>query len=146
MTVMMLSNILLIGVFPPVEAFTLLLPYPPKAGRAMKHPPMTLAIPKATSSRFALNVMPWRPSPLPPPPRLFAATDDSKKPSKAIKNDVPMASRACFMDDGMRGKRKGNGLPVLEWTFPSMSTPLPAQSNLQAKTADRTTTTNRSGT
>lgn len=95
MTVTRLSMMLLIGVLPPVDLLTLLLPYPPKAGSAMKQPPTMFATPKATSSRLALRDIPQMPSPgLPsPPPRLLAATDDSKKPSKAIRKEVPIASR-----------------------------------------------------
>jgi hypothetical protein len=98
MTVMMLKKILLIGVFPPVDAFTLLRPYPPNPGNAIKHPPTRLATPSATNSLFGLNCMPWIPSvPLSPPPSALAATDDSKNPSSAIKNDVPIASLMCFI-------------------------------------------------
>ena len=139
--------ILLIGVFPPVDAFTLLLPYPPKAGRAMKQPPTIFATPSATSSRFALSDMPWMPSPgLPwPPPRLFAATDDSKKPSRAIRKEVLIASRTWCICDGTKGQRNGKGDPVLDLTFPRISKPLLSQSKRHARTAERTTTKKRSG-
>lgn len=50
-----LRMIELIGVFPPVALLTLLLPYPPKAGKLMKHAPTKFAAPKATSSLFALS-------------------------------------------------------------------------------------------
>ena len=144
---MMLKRMLLIGVFPPVDALTLLLPYPPNAGSAMKHPPTTLATPSATSSRLALRDIPCKPSPcLPsPPPRLFAATEDSKKPRSAIKNEVLIASRTCCMCCGMNGKRKGKGDPVLDLTSPRISRPFSCQPNRQVNTADRTTTMKRSG-
>ena len=95
MTVNMAKKILLIGVLPPVLAFSLLLPYPPNAGTARKHAPTRLAAPNATSSRFALSWTPSIPSFTSPPARLFAATEDSKKPSKAIRKEVPIASRIC---------------------------------------------------
>ncbi len=146
MTVIRLRMILLIGVFPPVDAFTLLLPYPPKAGRAMKQPPTIFATPRATSSRFALNDMPWMASPWPPPPpRLFAATEDSKKPSRAMRKEVLIASRTWCMCDGTNGQRNGKGDPVLDCTLPRISKPLLSQSKRHAKTAERTTTRKRSG-
>lgn len=147
-TVMILRRMLLIGVFPPVDAFTLLLPYPPKAGNAIKQPPITLATPRATSSRLALKDIPCKPSGfLPsPPPRLFAATEDSKKPSSAIKKDVLMASRTCCMCVGMKGKRKGKGEPVLDFTSPRIWSPLSSQPKCQVNMAERTTTMKRSGT
>ena len=88
--VMQLSRTLLIEVLPPVEMLTLLRPYPPKAGKAMKHPPMTFANPNATSSRLALSETPCTPSlPAPsPPPSALAATEDSKKPSMATRKAV----------------------------------------------------------
>lgn len=148
MTLMRLSMMLLIGVFPPVDAFTLLLPYPPKAGRAIKQPPTIFATPNATSSRLALSDIPWMPSPcLPsPPPKLFAATDDSKKPSNAIRKEVLIASCIRFMCDGTKGKRNGNGDPVLDWTLPRISRPCWSQPKRHVKTAERTTTKKRSGT
>lgn len=54
MRVIKLRKMLLIGVLPPVDAFTLLLPYPPNAGKAINRPPVTLATPNATSSLFVL--------------------------------------------------------------------------------------------
>ena len=146
-TVIRLRTILLIGVLPPVDALTLLLPYPPKAGNAMKHPPTMLAIPRATNSRLADSETPCRPSPglLPPVPRDFAATEDSKKPSSAIKKEVLIAARTCFMKDGTSGQWNGKGLPVLDWTFPSTWRPSLSQPNFQVNTAERTTTTKRSG-
>lgn len=89
MTARQLKKMELMGVLPPVCLLTLLLPYPPKAGMLMKQAPIRLAVPNATSSRFALSCMPGS-SLL--GPRLLAATDDSKKPSNAIRKDVPMAS------------------------------------------------------
>ena len=147
MMVIRLKNILLIGVRPPVEALTLLLPYPPNAGRAMKQPPMRLATPRAMSSRLADSVMPCRPSPvLPsPPPRAFAATDDSKNPSNAMRKEVLMASRTCFMYDGTNGQWKGNGEPVLDLTSPRISRPFLSQRKAHANTAERATTIKRSG-
>jgi len=78
------------GPMPPVCLFTLLLPYPPNAGKDMKHAPVKLATPSATNSRFALS---WMLGNVSWPPRLLAATEDSKKPSNAIRKEVPMASR-----------------------------------------------------
>ena len=143
---MRLRMMLLIGVLPPVDALTLLLPYPPNAGRAMKHPPTILATPSATSSRLALSTMPCRPSRLPsPPPRLLAATEDSKKPRRAIRKEVLMASLTCFMCEGIKGHLKGKGEPVLDFTWPRISSPFLFQPHFQVKTAERTTTINRSG-
>ena len=145
MTVIRLKMILLIGVFPPVDAFTLLLPYPPKAGSDMKHPPRIFATPRATSSRLALRDIPCSPL-LPPVPRLLAATEDSKNPSSAIRNEVLMASCICIIFEGCNGHRNGNGVPVLDRMVPRMSSPCLSQPNLHVKTADRTTTMKRSGT
>lgn len=55
-----------------------------------------LAVPRATSSRLGLSWMPAKPS----LPRLLAATDDSKKPSRAMRNEVLMASRMYVMLEG----------------------------------------------
>lgn len=143
--VIMLRKILLIGVFPPVLAFTLLLPYPPKAGRALKHPPTKLATPRATSSRLGLKAIPWIPSLPSPPPRLLAATDDSKNPRRAIRNEVPIASRTCFKWSTWKGQWKGKGLPVDDLTSPRISMSRCSQSNCQLKIADMTTTRNLSG-
>ena len=145
MTVMRLRMILLIGVLPPVDALTLLLPYPPKAGKAIKHPPTTLATPRATSSRLALRDILCSPL-LPPPPRLFAATEDSKNPSKAMRKEVLMASCMCIILEGCNGHRNGNGEPVLDRMVPRISRPCLSQPNFHVKTADRTTTMKRSGT
>ena len=144
-TVIRLRKILLIGVLPPVDALTLLLPYPPKAGRAKKHPPTMFATPRATSSRLALRDMPCSPC-LPPVPKLLAATEDSKNPSSAIRNEVPMASWICIILEGCNGHRNGNGEPVLDWMVPRISRPCLSQPNLHVKIAARTTTTKRSGT
>jgi len=93
--VMTERNMLLMGVFPPVDALTLLLPYPPNAGSAMKMPPTTLAVPSATNSRFGLRFMLWICDPVfSPTPRLLAATDDSKNPSRAMMKLVLNASDA----------------------------------------------------
>lgn len=120
-----LSSILLIGVCPPVDTLSLLLPYPPKAGKAMKQPPTRFAAPNATSSRFALKAIPCSPSlefeSL--PCKLLAATEDSKNPSKAIKNDVPIASRKCFRRGVRNGQWNVKGDPVLDSTFPRISSP-----------------------
>ena len=145
MTVMRLRMMLLIGVLPPVDAFTLLLPYPPKAGRAMKHPPRMFATPRDTSSRLALRDMPCSPS-LPPVPRLLAATEDSKNPSSAMRKEVLMASCMCIDLEGCRGHRNVNGEPVLDSMVPRISRPCLCHPNLQVKTADKTTTMKRSGT
>ena len=147
MTAMMLKNTLLIGVKPPVLTLTLLLPYPPKAGSAMKHPPTTFATPSATSSLFGLNVTflsPLSSFPL-PALKLFAATLLSKKPSRAIRNAVLNASAVFVKLPQSNGKSNLNGVPfaLIE---PMISSPWLAQSNFHAKTALRTTTRNRSGT
>lgn len=146
--VMRLRTMLLIGVRPPVEALTLLRPYPPKAGRAMKHPPTRFATPRATSSRLADNVMPCSSSPgvVAPPPRAFAAMEDSKKPSRAMRKEVLIASRTCFMCDGTKGQWNGIGDPLLDLTSPRMESPFSCHEKAQVKTAERTTTTKRSGT
>lgn len=101
------------GVFPPVLAFTLLLPYPPNAGSAMNSPPQTLATPRATSSLFAERFIFLSTLLLPPPvPKLFAATLLSKKPSSAIANAVLNASDAYWRCISVpKGKWTGNGLP-----------------------------------
>jgi hypothetical protein len=94
MIVMILKNTELMGVLPPVLAFTLLLPYPPNPGNALKHDPTMFAAPSAISSLFGLCWIPLIESLVPsPPPRLLAATEDSKNPRRAIKNDVLIASR-----------------------------------------------------
>lgn len=93
-TVMMLMNMLLIGECAPVEALTLLLAYPPNAGRDMKHPPTTLAKPKATISLLGLTCIPFTPL-FGTPVRPLAATDDSKKPRSAMINAVLNAARIC---------------------------------------------------
>jgi hypothetical protein len=85
----------------------------------MKQEPTKLAVPRATSSRLGLSWMsakPW-------PPRLLAATVDSKKPSSAIRNEVPMASRMYVMLDGCSGQRKVNRCPLAASTLPSTATP-----------------------
>lgn len=143
--VIRLRNTLLIGVFPPVDAFTLLLPYPPNAGKAMKQPPTRLAIPSATSSRFALSVMSRNPS-AGVVLMLFAATEDSKNPRSAMRKEVPMASRTCFMCPMRKGQWKGNIFPVEDLIVPRISSPFSSHPNFQVKTADRTTTINLSGT
>jgi hypothetical protein len=136
---------LLIGVFPPVLAFTLLLPYPPKAGSAPKQPPTKFATPSATSSRFGLSAIPWMPSFWSPPPKLFAATDDSKNPRSAIRKDVPIASRTWCICDVWNGQWNGNALPDVDLTSPRISRPCDAQSNRHERIAETTTTRKRSG-
>ena len=145
--VIILRKMLLIAVRPPVAALTLLLPYPPKAGKEPKQPPSKFAAPKATSSRFGLKVIPCTPSLdfASPWDKLLEATDDSKKPRRAIRKDVPIASRICFMWSVWNGQWKANGDPVLDWTFPRTSRPLSSQQNFRVRMADRTTTVNRSG-
>ena len=120
---------LLIGVRPPVDTFTLLRPYPPNAGNAMKHPPTRFAKPSATSSRFADGARPVMPSSglSLPSPSALAATLDSKKPSSAMRNEVPMASRTCVMCAGMKGQWKVKGEPVLDLTSPRMLSPRRSQ-------------------
>ena len=114
----------------------------------MKQPPITFATPRATNSRFALKDIPCRPSPdlLSPPPKLFAATEDSKNPSKAMRKEVLMASLMWVMWLGMKGKRNVNGEPVLDSTLPRIERPCWSQLNLHVKTAERTTIIKRSGT
>lgn len=60
----------------------------------MKQAPIKFAVPSATSSRLGLSCMPGT-SLL--GPRLLAATDDSKNPSRAMRNEVPMASLICVI-------------------------------------------------
>lgn len=126
-TVIRERKTLLIGVLPPVLAFTLLLPYPPNAGRAMNKPPMILATPRATSSRLAetfIFTIPSASSTSSPSlliffstfavlvPRLLAATLLSKKPSRAIKKEVEKASVTCWKKDGRKGKCALKGFPL----------------------------------
>ena len=99
---MALRNTQAMGLLPPVAPFSLLFPYPPNAGRLIKHPPTRFATPSATSSLFALSCIPGKSD---EEPRLFAATVDSKKPSSAMTNDVLMASRMCGMFAGWKGQR-----------------------------------------
>ncbi len=131
----------LTGVRPPVDLLTLLLPYPPKAGRFEKHEPTMLAVPRATSSRLGLSWMPAKPS----LPRLLAATDDSKKPSRAMRNDVLMASRMYVTLEGWKGQRNVNRRPLAASTLPSTATPALSHSYQYARKAEKTTTRNRSG-
>lgn len=141
------SKILLTGVLPPVEALTLLLPYPPKAGRAMNTPPMMFATPNATSSRFGLKFRFLKTFPLvaSPTPKLFAATLDSKKPRSAMTKLVLKASEAYAKCEGCSGNRAGNGLPM-DSMLPRIARPFLSQPNFQVKMAESTTITNRSGT
>ena len=113
----------------------------------MKQDPTRLATPRATSSRLADRVMPWSDAPGVswPPPSAFAATDDSKKPNKAMRNEVLIASRTCFICDGTKGNWNGNGEPVLDLTSPRISRPSLFQANAHVNTADRVTTRKRSG-
>lgn len=119
MSVMSARNTELMGVFPPVEWLTLLLPYPPKAGMAIKRPPIKFATPRATSSRFVDKLMPRMPSSssYSSPflsifffgrelmlPRLFAATEDSKNPSRAMMKAVLKASLTCLKLLSSKGK------------------------------------------
>jgi hypothetical protein len=59
----------------------------------MKQEPTRFAVPRAIISRLALNSMPG----IELPPKLLAATDDSKNPRRAMRKDVDMAERMCFM-------------------------------------------------
>jgi len=136
-------KILLIGVLPPVLAFTLLRPYPPKAGNAMNKPPAMFATPSATSSLLALRFTFLIVSSF--PPRLFAATVDSKKPSSAMMKDVLNASEAYLRCDVSYGKCTGKGRSLLCMS-PKMSRPFASQENFHVRTAERTTTRKRSGT
>lgn len=52
---MILKNMELAGLLPPVLLLTLLRPYPPNAGKLMKQPPTMFAMPSAISSRLALS-------------------------------------------------------------------------------------------
>lgn len=139
----MLKNTQLMGLFPPVAIFSLLFPYPPKAGRAMKHPPTKFAVPSATSSRFALSCMPAKSV---DPPRLLAATVDSKKPSRAIRNEVLMASRMCVICEGTKGKRKVKRRPEAALMGPMMARPWESQPSLEQRMVATTTMMKRSGT
>lgn len=143
-TVMAARSILLIGDFAPAEAFTLLLPYPPKAGSAIKQPPTRFETPSATSSLFALTDMPLMPS-RGPSPRPLAATDDSKKPSSAITKDVLIAVRTCFIWSNWNGHLKANRPLALLSAGPSISRPFWSQPKLHVRTAERTTISARSG-
>lgn len=143
-TVMMLRSILLIGDFPPVEAFTLLLPYPPKAGSAIKQPPTAFAVPSATSSLFALTDMPLTPS-RGPSPRPLAATDDSKKPRSAMTKEVLIAVRTCFIWSNWNGHLKANNPLGLFLAGPNISSPCLSQPNFHVKTAEKMTISARSG-
>jgi hypothetical protein len=105
MVAMMLKKMELMGLTPPVALFTLLLPYPPKAGRLMKQAPTRFAAPRATSSRLGLS---WMSGNALVPPRLLAATEDSKNPSSAMRKEVPIASRMCFMWEVAKGHRNVN--------------------------------------
>lgn len=139
---MRLKNTQLIGLLPPVATLTLLFPYPPNAGRLMKHPPTRLATPRATSSRFALNCMPGK---LAEAPRLLAAMVDSKKPRRARRNEVLMASRMCFMWAGWKGKRKVKRWPDAASTLPRTATPCSSQPSFEHRTVATMTTKKRSG-
>lgn len=81
-----------------------------------------------------------------PPPSAFAAMDDSKKPRRAIRKEVLIASRTCFICEGTKGQWKGIGDPVLDLTSPRIESPFSCQEKAQVKTAERTTTRKRSGT
>lgn len=142
--VMILRKTLVIGDRAPVCELSLLRPYPPKAGKAEKQPPMTLAAPSATISRLALMCIPLIPSEL-PPPRPLAATDDSKKPRSAIIKDLLNAVRTCFIYASWKGQVKANSPPEPTSVDPRISSPLDSQSRCQARTADRATTRKRSG-
>jgi hypothetical protein len=145
-TVMTERMTLLIGVLPPVEALTLLRPYPPKAGKDMNKPPTTFATPRATSSLFALRLTFLRTFCLPSPaPKLLAATLLSKKPSRAMTKDVEKASEAYLRCETRSGKWTGNGLPLL-LISPKISRPCLSHPNFHVNTAESTTIRNLSGT
>lgn len=137
-------NTPLIGEFAPVAALSLLRPYPPNAGSDMKHPPITLATPRATSSRLALKDIPFIP-PLFPSPRPFAAIDDSKNPSSAMMKDVLIALGRCRMCDILYGQRKAKvGFPSF-LREPRTSNPFLSHWSFQVRITERKTTRNRSG-
>ena len=92
----MLRNTELIGVLPPVARLSLLRPYPPNAGSPVKQAPTRLDAPSATSSRLALSSMPVT-TPAVADPRLLAATELSKKPSSAMRNEVGSECRINFI-------------------------------------------------
>ena len=132
---------LLIGVVPPVWALSLLRPKPPKAGRVVKQPPITFAVPNAISSRLALSDVACSASFS--GRKLFAVTDDSKKPRSAIRKDVLktmlISSILC------KGHRKVGRLEVEEPSEPSISRPLSwSESDLVSAVAT-TITMRRSG-
>lgn len=125
----------------------------------MKSPPTILATPRATSSRFADTVTFVMPSgsstSVPSAFTTFlvltvpvgsdlAATLDSKKPSKAIRKDVEKASFTCLKLSESKGKCAWKGAPFA-LMFPRMSRPCLSQPHLHVRTADNTTTRNRSG-
>ena len=123
MTVMIHRKMEDIGVLPPVLALTLLLPYPPNAGRAMKSPPQTFATPRATNSRFALRFM-FLSTEASPVPKLFAATLLSKNPSSAITKAVLKASDAYWRCISvLNGKCMAKGFPCVLMS-PRILTPL----------------------
>lgn len=142
MKVIILKRILLIGDRAPVEAFTLLLPYPPNAGRAIKQPPTTFETPSATISLLALTPIPLTPS-LRPSPRPLAATDDSKNPRSAMLNEVLIAVRKCFM--WLNGHSNAKTPLPLSFMGPRIPNPLASQPNFHVNTAEKITTRNRSG-
>jgi hypothetical protein len=142
--VIRLKKTLVMGERAPVWELSLLRPYPPNAGRAEKQPPMTLATPSATISRLALICIPLIPSDLPSLSPL-AATDDSKKPRRAIMKALLIAVRTCFMWANWKGQLNENSPLEPTSVGPRISSPLDSQSRCQAKTADRATIKKRSG-
>jgi hypothetical protein len=125
----------------------------------MNRPPSMFATPRATSSLFADTVtfvIPSGSSSTVPSalttffvlpvlvPSDFAATLDSKNPSRAIKKEVEKASSTWWKFSESKGKCAWNGAP-LALILPRMSRPCLCQSKFQVKTADKTTTTKRSG-
>ena len=139
---MALRNTQAMGLLPPVAPFSLLFPYPPNAGRLIKHPPTRFATPSATSSLFALSCIPGKSD---EEPRLFAATVDSKKPSSAMTNDVLMASRMCGMFAGWKGQRNVKRRPDAAWMGPRTVTPWVSQPSFQQRTVAMATMRKRSG-
>jgi hypothetical protein len=61
-------------------------------------------------------------------PRLLAATDDSKNPSRAMRNEVPMASLICVICDSWNGHLKVKRWPDAAFISPMIATPLSSQS------------------
>jgi len=78
-------------------------------------------------------------------PRLFAATDDSKKPRSAMTKDVLNAASTCLRLEKLKGFAMGNGRPLAERTSPRMARPCLSQRSCQESSVAMTTMRKRSG-